>query len=337
MNTKHIDVSIVIPVYNSEKYIHKTIESIIRQQNIIIEVVVVNDGSQDNSILIAEKILESCGVFYKIINQENSGLSAARNTGLDYVSGKYVAFIDSDDLISSDHIYNLKKLLDSNLMSACFSDYEFTYEMDRFGKVETKPVNPVLYKKRDILELFSKRKIKPHLCTFLFDTHFLRINNLLFNSILRFGEDNYFLWKLFSMLDSVIYFPAKSYKYLQRENSLMSSQKAHQVILFNKELLSLLNQFILQYPMFRESYLNGFARVSVASMRAFALQALDYRDFKKMRDGIYENFSSGDIDDFKMNKLIITDVFIKFIFSLTRRPFLFYFLTKFIDTFYKKH
>ena len=100
--------SIIIPVYNVEKYIGKCLSSIANQTYKDYEVIVVNDGTQDNSIAIAEKYP------VKIINQKNQGLSVARNTGVKHATGEYLIFLDSDDYIEK----NLLKEIDKSLKNS---------------------------------------------------------------------------------------------------------------------------------------------------------------------------------------------------------------------------
>ncbi|WP_282629579.1 glycosyltransferase family 2 protein [Empedobacter sedimenti] len=107
-------LSIIVPVYNVEKYIEKCILSIIDQSFQDFELILVNDGSKDNSIQIAEKLLinrEQVG----ILHQENKGQSVARNLGLQKAKGKYIFFIDSDDfLLSNDDLKLLVKHIENN-------------------------------------------------------------------------------------------------------------------------------------------------------------------------------------------------------------------------------
>ncbi len=103
-------VSVIIPLYNSEKYIKKCISSLINQTcSCKYEIVVVNDGSTDNSVDIINSMkCDRCDI--RIINQPNSGVSVARNTGVANAMGEYIAFVDSDDYVSPDYI---KLLYDS--------------------------------------------------------------------------------------------------------------------------------------------------------------------------------------------------------------------------------
>ena len=108
-----IILSIIIPVYNVEKYIRKTLESIFESTfpKSEFEVIVVNDGTKDNSISIVNEFAAKFDNL-KIINQENQGLSVARNTGLKAARGKYVWFVDSDDWVEYDSLPFLLKHLE---------------------------------------------------------------------------------------------------------------------------------------------------------------------------------------------------------------------------------
>lgn len=94
-------ISIIVPVYNTEKYLNKCIESIISQTYKDLEIILIDDGSTDNSGNICDKYKASDSRIH-VIHQENKGLSVARNTGIDYAHGEYITFIDSDDYIEFD-------------------------------------------------------------------------------------------------------------------------------------------------------------------------------------------------------------------------------------------
>ena len=93
-------ISVIVPVYNSEKYIEKCIESIINQTYRNIEIIFINDGSTDESLNIIHKY-KKLDNRIKVINQSNSGVSAARNKGIKNSIGDYITFVDSDDHIDS--------------------------------------------------------------------------------------------------------------------------------------------------------------------------------------------------------------------------------------------
>lgn len=117
METNSIKVSIIVPVYNVEKYLPECLDSLIAQTLKEIEIICINDGTKDNSLQILElyKIKDNR---IKIINQENQGLSATRNNGIKTASGEYIAFVDSDDWVDNDYfekLYNAAKKYDSDV------------------------------------------------------------------------------------------------------------------------------------------------------------------------------------------------------------------------------
>lgn len=105
-------ISIIIPVYNVEQYINDCLKSILCNNNSNYEVVIINDGSPDNSIEIAKKYKEIYYDKIKIINQENQGLSITRNRGINEASGEYIWFVDSDDTLKENAIEEILKLVE---------------------------------------------------------------------------------------------------------------------------------------------------------------------------------------------------------------------------------
>lgn len=95
-------VSIIIPVYNSEKYLHRCLQSIISQKYKDIEAIIVNDGSTDGSLGICNSYLDNPSVKIRVVSQPNSGVSIARNYGLSLSKGEYIMFLDSDDYMLPD-------------------------------------------------------------------------------------------------------------------------------------------------------------------------------------------------------------------------------------------
>ena len=102
-----MDISIIIPVYNVEKYLKYTLDSVIKQNTSNFEVILIDDGSKDNSGKICDEYRKKYD-FIKVIHKKNEGVSIARNTGLKEAKGKYIMFLDSDDLLT-DGILNIIK------------------------------------------------------------------------------------------------------------------------------------------------------------------------------------------------------------------------------------
>ena len=116
--TSNVKVSVIVPVYNVEKYLKDCLDSVVNQTLEDIEIICVNDGSTDNSLAILEDYAEKDSRI-KIITQENKGLGGARNTGLYHANGEYISFIDSDDWIelnTFEELYNMSKNLDLDML-----------------------------------------------------------------------------------------------------------------------------------------------------------------------------------------------------------------------------
>lgn len=106
-------ISIVVPVYGVEQYLEECVDSLINQTFKDIEIILVDDGSPDN----CGSICDAFATRYpqiRVIHQENSGLSVARNIGIDSSSGEYICFVDSDDMVAPDYCQRLYELLDGS-------------------------------------------------------------------------------------------------------------------------------------------------------------------------------------------------------------------------------
>ena len=103
-------ITVIVPVYNVEKYLKKCLDSIVSQTYNNLQIILVNDGSTDNSAAVCARYLKKDSRI-ELIEQENAGLSAARNVGIERAKGEYLAFIDSDDVVDSDYIEYLYNLI----------------------------------------------------------------------------------------------------------------------------------------------------------------------------------------------------------------------------------
>ena len=129
-----LKVSIIVPIYNMEQYLNRCLESIINQTYENIEIILINDGSKDNSLEICKNYAKKDNRIM-IIDQKNSGVSSARNSGLDKATGEYLAFVDPDDWIDKDGI---EKMVDFALKHKCdiaFFDYKINDEIQKSEKV----------------------------------------------------------------------------------------------------------------------------------------------------------------------------------------------------------
>lgn len=239
-------LSIIVPIYNVEKYLEECLESIYKL-NIKKEVILVNDESPDNCHLIIEKYKKLYLNETIIINQKNKGLSGARNTGLQIAKGEYVAFIDSDDFIDTkkyEEFFNKGKNQDLDIIIGTYQKYQDgeylklckrDKSINSLGKITGKE----FFEKS--MELNSFRE---EVWDDIYKREFLIKNNLKFKERLL-HEDTLFFIQALSKAKKVEYIDIPFYIYRQREGSIMStfSYKNHQHrILIIKELIDFQNK-----------------------------------------------------------------------------------------------
>ena len=108
-------ISVIVPIYNVEKYIKRCLDSILMQKYQNLELILINDGSTDNVEEIIKTYIEKYPNIIKYIKKENTGLSDTRNTGMEIATGDYIMFVDSDDYISQNLLNNLKPYMNKNI------------------------------------------------------------------------------------------------------------------------------------------------------------------------------------------------------------------------------
>lgn len=224
-----VDLSIIVPVYNVEKYLKQCLDSLINQTLDNYEIIIINDGSTDSS---ADIINEYCSINrnIKIINQKNSGLSAARNRGISEASGEYIAFIDSDDYICNDMMkvmLNHAKIYNLDLV-VC--NHEKVYDDSEKKEVVYSDLEEgVLYSGNDLLKKFLINKITPNACDKIYKRDIFNKYNIVF-PIGYYHEDLLTMYKILSNIQVAAYINKDFYKYRCRENSITTSLKLKNIL-----------------------------------------------------------------------------------------------------------
>ena len=212
-----IKVSIIVPVYNVEKYLDKCLKNLVNQTLKDIEIIVVNDGTKDNSQKIIDKYVNKYPKLVKSYIKENGGLSSARNYGLKYAKGKYIAFVDSDDYVETNMYQKLyDKAVEKDFdMVVCNLKYIY----------ETKEVNAYSNINKDILTKEEIKKsminIYPSAWNKLFNKRLFK-NKVLFKEKVWF-EDVEFLYRLYPYINSIGTVEDYLYNYVQRKGAITST------------------------------------------------------------------------------------------------------------------
>lgn len=255
---KNVKVSIVIPVYNAESYLTDCIESIINQSYQNIEIILVDDGSTDNSGSICDNYAKKDNRI-KVIHEKNSGVSTARNSGIKASSSGYVNFIDSDDIVHSDYIKKLVENVNSDLLPICRIE-EF---QDRVT-IKNEDNGIINLNKDRFIELCKLTLLNTPCCK-LYNLDIIRNNNICFDTKLSLGEDLLFNLDYLKHIDKIVIVDQVLYYYRRSESNTLSTaynpkMPEIQSILFDKytdffKVLSMDNSTSRIYDSYRYSIL----------------------------------------------------------------------------------
>lgn len=214
-------ISIIIPCYNSEKFIRKTIVSIKNQTYLNFEVIFVDDGSKDNTVKVINENLEGSNINYTIIKQKNSGVSSARNKGILNCKGKYIFFLDSDDFIENTFVEKMaNKAIKENLdIVWCGYDY-----IGDDGNILHKYVTKYKFQENNSLGvevLQNHLKYIISLCNIniMYKRELIISNNISFIEKCYYGEDQEFIIKALFNAKKVGCVKEVLVYYYQRTNS----------------------------------------------------------------------------------------------------------------------
>lgn len=252
--------SIIVPVYNVEKYLDKCIDSLIQQDFEDYEIFLINDGSTDSSVKIAEKYVNNNKV--QLINKEkNSGLSDTRNIGLKKANGDYIIFVDSDDYVDHEYLKRVYKIIiDQSYPDIVYTGFVEERDKNNITIYGYKSEKNVCYKNNDFLinELRHRTLYAP-VCFGIYKRKLLIANNLFFKSGIC-HEDELWTPQVVYHANSVYTTDLSPYHYIRREGSITKIKdktkngidllrSCNELTIFsnkikNKELMRLMNNHI---------------------------------------------------------------------------------------------
>ena len=211
-------ISVIVPVYNAEKFIDKCIESVINQTYKEIELILVNDGSKDNSLKILQKYEKQYPKMIKVFNQTNKGVGAARNLGIKHVTGKYIFFLDSDDWIESDYLFKLHNDIEKNdIVISGFKSYDINGSLLFVENVQNNPWTKFKY-----CSIGGK----------MFLSRLILENDILFRKF-KICEDAYFLFECYSKTSKISISVSSGYCRLKNPTSVthtLNTKKSNSIL-----------------------------------------------------------------------------------------------------------
>ena len=205
-------VSILVPAYNVAQYLHKCLDSIVNQTYQQLQVVVVDDGSSDNSLSIVKDYAAKYP-FVEVYHQENAGVAAARNNLLSHVKGDYILFVDSDDWLELDMIEFLISKIE-----------KYKVDVVTCGMVVNDTAVRKEYKQEcwnqevAIQKFLFHKELSGSLCNKLVKKSLL--HNIVFHCGISYGEDALFCWQFFQNINSLLYTDRQLYHYRMNQTSI---------------------------------------------------------------------------------------------------------------------
>ena len=272
-------VSVIVPVYNVESYLDKCLTSLVKQTLQEIEIIIVNDGSKDNSEKIIKKYLKKYPEKIKYIKKANGGLSSARNEGLKYASGEYIGFVDSDDYVSL-NTFNLmyKKAKEKNFdLVVCNLNYVY--------ETKTKMVSAGLDK-----DLENEDEVKKNI-VFLYPAVWNKLYKKEILDSLKFKEgiwyeDVEFNFRVYPRVKSIGYVDKPLIQYVQRESSISKT--------IDKRLFNYIDNFngLIRYYQDNNLYNKYYFELEYSYVRylyATFIKQLSYTNDKELfKEGVKE-------------------------------------------------
>ena len=245
-------ISVVVPVYNTGKYVEKCLDSVKNQTMKDLEIIVVNDGSTDNS----EEVInnwknDNPDVNLKYYKKENGGLSSARNYGIEQASGKYIMLLDSDDYIDSQLFEKLEQYIDEEIDLIKFKMITINSNGEQIEKLSG-PVFEKCTGEEAFAKLAGNDNFLEVACIYLYRREFFVENNFSYNIKNKYHEDFGLTPLIIINAKTVVSTDVYGYYYMQTENSIMrnedyskSIQKANDVLAHYDNMLDRIDGYYI--------------------------------------------------------------------------------------------
>ncbi|MGN0537059.1 MAG: glycosyltransferase [Acutalibacteraceae bacterium] len=282
-------ISVIVPIYNVERYLPKCLKSICNQSFTNFEALLIDDGSQDNSAAIAQKICDTDKRFH-IIHKENGGLSDARNVGLQHAKGEFVVFIDSDDYIHTDYLSVLYNACIQNNADMSYCRFKYSYFKTGITLKARLSSKTGVFDKEEALDMLIRDNI---------------LHSYAWNKMYRrtlFTENNITYPKMFFediATSAKVLFHAKKlavtnqylYYYVKHFHSIMSTMNAVKINDYLRSILIVRNYIQLQgaYETYKDAIYAFAKKAHAINVYSIVRQHLLYLDFKNIRLNLQTN------------------------------------------------
>lgn len=283
-------ISIIVPVYNVEKYLDRCIKSILDQTFTNFELLLINDGSTDSSGKICDMYAQKDNRII-VRHKKNQGVSVARNLGIDLSKGKYIVFIDSDDWIEKKYLEEMYSKVVEMKVSLLITGY--VEDKNGVTKNPFKISQERIYDKKNIqLEFLKQEKFMWTIYDKFFSKDLIGDNR--FDNKLKIAEDMYFFWNVLKKVDNVGYMPLYKYHYDISASATITSPfslkwlgciKVKKMIYNDCKSISLKHKFLAKMIYLGE--LGGIARKAILSSNYNTKRLIIYLQYKIRKNFLY--------------------------------------------------
>ena len=220
-------ISIIVPVYNVSEKLSRCIESILNQEYNEFELILVNDGSTDNSGDICNKYAIKDNRI-KVIHKKNKGVSKSRNIGIEHAKGKYIVFVDSDDYINTNMTLHLKDIIEKE-KNPDWILWGFNKISEDGIKIDKVSLEDKVYNLNNKIELYKNIESKTfgYVWTAAFKSEIIKNNNITFNEEISLMEDLIFTYKYFEHCKRIITTSKIEYNYIKYNSSTTLSKNKY--------------------------------------------------------------------------------------------------------------
>ena len=306
-------VSVIIPLYNAEKYIAECLDSLLAQTLQNFEVIVVNDCSIDNSRTIAESYVPKFGGRLKIFdNGKNLGQGASRNNGLRHATGEYVFFMDSDDLLLLDGLEKMHayaKALDVDIIS-CTKAYRMNENGSSITLLDSNKSLNLLVVEESLpqrVELILNDKVDWHIWTKFMRRDFLIENDLFFTEDVEYAENQIWIHGLLFCAKKILYLSCAYYFYRHKSENSITWKERDSLQIINVRLRAVINglkwiddvmekiEFFRNNPALRHKVLDHFTRRFYGGLFKHSLKCSQPEIYDSLSQEFRKNFGEYDV------------------------------------------
>ena len=265
-----VKISVIVPVYNGERFIEPVMNSLLSQTFQETQFIFVNDGSKDRTGELLEEYARQYPEKIVVITQENGGVSVARNTGLRYATGEYIAFVDADDQLHPQYFEVLYQHASAESGRIAVVATAHCAEAANLGTQTAKTMSGV-----PLLEAFLYGKVTTGVWGMLIPREIIMGNDLQFKAGFKYSEDLHMVWRLFCHAKEVVFVDSPLYIYIEVPGSAMTKIYADRL-----DSLRLMQDLEVYFKTHKPEFSGLFDRYGTARMAWSLLwQAAHYLDY----------------------------------------------------------